>query len=229
MGNRRRKLTFGDDTIGDILVVGLGRFGSALARTLDEMGHRVLGLDADPNLVQRHADVLTHVVQGDATDEEVLRQLGAGEMSIAAVCIGSDIESSVLATTALVDIGVPNVWAKAITASHGKILSRVGAHHVVFPEADMGRRVAHLLAGRILEYVALDTDFVLVEIQVPSSFVGINLGDSGLRSRHHITVVCVKPAGEQFTYATSETVLGPNDLIVIAGHRSHIDAFVRNA
>ena len=151
----------------DVLVVGLGRFGSALAVTLSDMGYRVLAIDADQSLVQRHAHTLTHVVEGDATNEDVLRQLGAAEISIAAVCIGSDVEASVLATAALVEMGVPNVWAKAITAAHGKILSLVGAHHVVFPEADMGRRVAHLLAGRLLEYVTLDTDFVLAEMHGP--------------------------------------------------------------
>jgi trk system potassium uptake protein TrkA len=213
---------------GDVLVIGLGRFGSSLARTLADMGHRVLAIDMSAELVQRYAGELTHVVQGDATNEAVLRQLGAHDMGIAAVCIGTDIESSVLCTAALADIGVRNIWAKAITTPHGKILDRVGAHHVVFPEAEMGQRVAHLLAGRILEYVALDTDFVLVEMPVPPSFVGINLGDSGLRAKHHITVVCVKPEGQPFTYATSETLLGPDDLIVIAGHRSHVDDFVRN-
>ena len=213
----------------DVLVVGLGRFGSALAVSLSDMGYRVLAIDVDQSLVQRHAHTLTHVVEADATNEDVLRQLGAAEISIAAVCIGSDVESSVLATAALVEMGVPNVWAKAITAAHGKILSLVGAHHVVFPEADMGRRVAHLLAGRLLEYVALDPDFVLAEMHVPQSFVGVNLGDSALRRQHHITVVCVKPRGGQFTYATAETVLNSDDLIVIAGHRAHVDDFVEGA
>lgn len=216
------------DEVSDVLVIGLGRFGSSLARTLVEMGHRVLVVDMNADLVQRYAGEFSHVVQGDATDEQVLRQLGAQDMTLAAVCIGTDIESSILSTAALADLGVRNIWAKAITAAHGTILGRVGADHVVFPEAEMGRRVAHLLAGRILEYVALDADFLLVEMPVPPSFVGINLGDSGLRARHHITVVCVKPHGQAFTYATSETVLGANDLIVVAGHRRDVDQFIKS-
>lgn len=210
----------------DVLVIGLGRFGSSMARTLTEMGHHVLVVDARAELVQRHAGEFAHAVQGDSTSVDVLRQLGAQDMPIAAVCIGTDIESSVLTTAALSDLGVRSIWAKAITAAHGTILSRVGAHHVVFPEAEMGSRVAHLLAGRVLEYVALDPDFLLVEMPVPKSFVGINLGDSKLRARHHITVVCVKHAGQPFTYATADTVLGLEDLIVIAGHRRHVDTFV---
>jgi trk system potassium uptake protein len=216
------------DERSDVLVIGLGRFGSALARTLMEMGHRVLVMDVRPEVVQRHAADFTHAVEGDSTNAEVLRQVGADQMPIVAVCIGADIEASILTTAALADLGVPTIWAKAITAPHGQILARVGAHHVVFPEAEMGSRVAHLLAERILEYVELDRQFVLAEMRVPPSFVGINLGDSGLRARHHVTVVCVKPVGGQFTYATASTVLGPNDIIVIAGHRDHVDAFLRH-
>jgi len=211
--------------VGEILVVGLGRFGSALAHTLVDMGHEVLAVDADADRVQDHADALTHVVQADATSEKTLRQLGAADMVTAIVCIGTDIEASVLAAAALVDIGVPNIWAKAITEAHGRILGRVGAHHVVFPEADMGNRVAHLVTGSMLEYIALDENFVLVEMRAPNVLVGRRLAEVGLRARYRVTVVCVKPEGEPFTYATSETALGPNDLIVVAGHRDDVDRF----
>jgi trk system potassium uptake protein TrkA len=210
---------------GEILVVGLGRFGSSVARTLVEMGHEVLGVDLDAGLVQDHADLLTHVVEADCTSERALRQVGAADVVTAIVCIGTDVESSVLSTAALVDIGVPNIWAKAITDAHGKILQRVGAHHVVFPEADMGMRVAHLVTGRMLEYVALDENFVLVETPVPTPLVGIPLAQSNLRAEHNITVVCVKPEGGLFTYATSDTVLGARDLIVVAGHRRDVERF----
>lgn len=210
---------------GEILVVGLGRFGSSVARTLVDMGHEVLGVDLDASLVQDHADVLTHVVEADCTSERALRQVGAADVVTAIVCIGTDVESSVLSTAALVDIGVPNIWAKAITDAHGKILQRVGAHHVVFPEADMGVRVAHLITGRMLEYVALDENFVLVETPVPTPLVGIPLASTNLRAEHNITVVCVKPEGGLFTYATSDTVLGERDLIVVAGHRRDVERF----
>jgi trk system potassium uptake protein TrkA len=225
LGDLARRLIRSDER-GDVLVVGLGRFGSSLAHTLIELGHQVLVVDMSADLVQRHAGEFTHAVQGDATSTDVLRQLGAQDMAIAAVCIGTDVEASILSTAALSDLGVRSIWAKAITSAHGKILSRVGAHHVVFPEAEMGCRVAHLLAGRILEYVELDSDFVLAEMPVPRSFVGINLANTKLRARHHITVVCVKHVGEQFTYATADTVLAADDLVVIAGHRRHVDQFV---
>lgn len=215
--------------VGEILVVGLGRFGSALANSLVETGYEVLAVDSSLERVQDHADTLTHVVQADATNERVLRQLGAADVVTAAVCIGTDIESSVLATTALVDIGVPNIWVKAITAPHGRILQRVGAHHVIYPEAEMGNRVAHLITGEALEYVNLDDDFVLVELIAPKLLVGVPLGESGIRAEWHITIVCVKHEGGMFTYATSETVLGPRDLIVVAGVRNDVERFAEES
>jgi trk system potassium uptake protein TrkA len=210
---------------GEILVIGLGRFGSSLAHTLVDMGHEVLGVDADAGRVQEHAGALPHGVQADSTSQTALRQLGAADAVTAVVCIGTDVESSVLTTGALIDIGVENVWAKAITEPHGRILQRVGAHHVVFPEAEMGNRVAHLVTGSLLEYVALDDDFVLIETVVPRAYAGSTLGDSGIRARHRVTVVCVKPEGGSFTYAERDTVLGSDDLIVVAGHRADVEQF----
>jgi trk system potassium uptake protein TrkA len=211
---------------GAILVVGLGRFGSAVAATLTQMGHEVLAIDTDGERVTEHSEVVTHAALADSTSERVLRQLGVPELNTAIVCIGNDIEASVLTTAALVDLGVSNVWAKAITESHGRILERVGASHVVFPEAEMGGRVAHLVTGSMIEYIALDEDFVLIETRAPMVIVGRPLVETGLRANFKVTVVCVKPEGGAFTYANFDTVLGPNDLIVVAGHRDDIARFV---
>lgn len=210
---------------GEVLVIGLGRFGSSLAHTLIDMGYEVLGIDADEKIVQEHAGSLTHVAQADTTSTKALKQLGAADAVTAVVCIGTGIEASVLTTTALVDLGVANIWAKAITGPHGRILQRVGAHHVVYPEAEMGKRVAHLLTGDVLEYIALDDDFVLVEMSAPRELTGIPLGRSELRAEYKVTVVCVKQAGQPFTYADRDTELHPSDLIVIAGHREDVNRF----
>lgn len=210
---------------GEIVVIGLGRFGSAVASSCLDMGYEVLGIDADADRVQELSGVLTHVAQADTTSEKALRQLGVADAVTVVVSIGSDIESSVLTTAALSDLGVPNIWAKAITAPHGRILTRVGAHNVVFPEAEMGERVARLLTGQVLEYLALDDDFVLIETITPSALVDVPLGDTNLRRDYRVTVVCVKPERAQFTYAESATVLGANDLIVVAGHRADIERF----
>lgn len=210
---------------GEFIVIGLGRFGSALGTTLVGMGHEVLGIDADAARVQEHVGILTHVAEADTTSEQALRQLGVADAVTVAVCIGADVEASVLTTAALSDIGVPNIWAKAFTEPHGRILTRVGAHNVVFPEAEMGTRVAHLLTGKVIEYLALDDDFVLIETVTPRWLVGTPLGETNLRRDYKVTIVCIKPDDSVFTYAESATVLGPNDLIVIAGHRADVNRF----
>jgi trk system potassium uptake protein TrkA len=206
------------------LVIGLGRFGRALAVTLTRLGHDVLGVDVSPKIVQTCATDLTHVVQADATDSEALRQIGAADFRRAAVAIG-DVEASILATYALVDLGVPRIWAKAVTAEHGAILERVGATRVVFPEREMGERVAHTMVGRTIDYVELDEDFVLIETTAPREIVGKTLKDAGLRQRYDVTVVAVKPPGAPFTYATPETVVGEGELMVVAGRRERAEAF----
>jgi trk system potassium uptake protein len=210
-----------------ILVVGLGRFGSALAQELVALGFEVLGVDGSARRVQEQAEHLTHVVEADTTDPAVLRQLGAADFHTAVVGIGTDVEASILTTSGLVDLGVPAIWAKAVTESHGRILERIGAHHVVFPEHDMGQRVAHLVTGRVLDWFQLDESFAIVETGVPADLVGKTLADAAIRARHGVTVVSVKPAGEGFTYATADTVLAEGDLLVIAGTPHEAEAFAQ--
>lgn len=207
------------------LVVGLGRFGRAIATTLGDLGQEVLGVDASARIVQACSPDLTHVVQADATDVEALRQLGAGDFPNAVVAIGSDIQASILTTYALVDLRIPRIWAKAITAEHGAILERVGAHRVIFPERDMGVRMAHSMVGRTIDYLEIDQNFVLVETTVPREAAGKTLIEAELRKRHNVTVVCVKQPGGHFSYATPETVINADDLLVIASDPAHAEAF----
>src|SRR5688572_33369665 len=126
-----------------------------------------MGIDNRPKVVQEVAGQLTHVVTADSTDIEALRQLGVDEYYRAVVAIGSDMEASILTTSLLVELGIADIWAKALNRQHGRILERVGAHHVVLPEHDMGERVAHLLAGRILDYIEVDEDFLMVKPRPP--------------------------------------------------------------
>lgn len=208
-----------------MLVIGLGRFGRAIAETLGSLGQEVLGVDASARIVQSCAAGMTHVVQADATDVEALRQLGAGDFPSAVVSIGSDIQASILATYALVDLKIPRIWAKAITAEHGAILRRVGAHRVIFPERDMGVRMAHSMVGRTIDYIEIDENFVLIETTAPREAIGKTLEDAQLRRRHDVTVVCVKNPGGSFTYATPETVLHAGDLLVVSGTPERAEAF----
>ncbi len=123
------------------------------------------------------------------------------------------------------DLGIDRIWAKAITPDHGRILDRVGATSVIFPEKDMGERIAHVVGGRMIDYMALDEGFALVETKPPKAVVGRSLRDTGVRARFGITVVCIKPEGEGFTYATPETVPGPEDILVIAGETNKVESF----
>jgi trk system potassium uptake protein TrkA len=208
-----------------VLVIGLGRFGAATAGELDRLGREVLAIDEDERLVQKWSERVTHTVQADAKNVEALRQIGAGEFQIAVVAVGSSIEASVLITANLVDLRVPQIWAKAISRSHGKILERIGANHVIYPEAEAGERVAHLVSGRMLDFIEFDDDFALVKMYPPKPIRGLNLTESGVRSKYHVTVVGVKSPGKPFTYATESTVVSNHDLIIVSGKSSDIETF----
>lgn len=212
-----------------VLVVGLGRFGSAVAAELTHLGFEVLGVDTDGRRVQQMSELLTHALEADTTRIEVLEQIGARDFDNAVVGIGSDVEASILTTAALADAGVPNIIAKAVTDAHGRILERVGAHTVVYPEKEMGRRVAHLVGGSILDWFQLDPSFAMVETHAPSETLGRTLAELELRARYGVTVVCVKPGDAGFTYATPDTVLDEGDVLVVAGPSDACEAFARLA
>jgi trk system potassium uptake protein TrkA len=205
------------DTSRGVVVIGLGRFGGQVAESLTELGHEVLGIDENAEIVQKHANVLTHVVQADSTDEEALRQVGVSEFGRAVVGIGTDIEASVLTVLALTELGVGDIWAKAISAKHARILERVGARHVVLPEADMGVRVAHLVTGKLLDFIELDDGYALAKVCPPDDMVGSTLTQLGLRSRHGITVVAVKRPGQEAETALGDTVIGAGDTLIVSG------------
>jgi len=208
-----------------VLVVGLGRFGGAVAESLVRLGHEVLGIDEDPVLVQRWANELTHVVQADSTDEEALRQVGAASFDRAVVGIGTDVEASVLTVLTLTQLGVHDVWAKAITRKHGQILERVGADHVVFPETAMGERVAHLVTGAMIDYIEFDDGFSIARTKAPAESIGKTLADSALRSKYGVTVVGVKRSGEDFTYARPETQVHGRDELIVSGATPQVERF----
>jgi trk system potassium uptake protein TrkA len=208
-----------------VLVIGLGRFGAATAGELDTLGRDILAIDEDPALVQKWADRVKHTAVLDATNLNALQQIGAGDFPIAVVAIGSSIEASVLITTNLVDLKVPQIWAKAISESHGKILTRIGAHRVVYPEREAGERVAHLVSGRMIDFIRFDDNFALVKMYPPKPIRGLSLTDSKVRSKYNITVVGVKSPGKPFTYATENTVVSNHDLIIVSGTNEDIETF----
>ena len=212
-----------------VLVIGLGRFGAAIALTLETPGTQVLAIDSSEELVQKYSGQLTHVVRADATQPEVLEQVGAGDFRIAVVGVGTSIESSVLISTNLVDLGKPVIWAKAISSAHGRILQRIGAHHVVYPEADAGKRVAHLVNGRLLDFIEFDDDFAIVKMRAPREVEGKTLAEADIRQRFGVTVVGVKTPGKDFTYAVPETVVAAHDLLIVSGRTGLIEKFSQRA
>ena len=213
----------GDDE--NVVVIGLGRFGGAVAGTLQKLGHEVLGIDNDPKLVQEWSERLTHVAEADATDEDALRQLGVPDFTHAVVGIGTRMEQSVLTVLALVEIGVSHIWAKAISAKHGKILSSVGATKVIYPESAMGDRVAHLITSRMIDFIEFEDDFAIAKTRVPRAAVGKTLATLGLRSKHGITVVGVKQPGRDFAFASPDTVIPENATLIVSGPAAKVQKF----
>lgn len=209
----------------NVAVIGLGRFGSAMAIELIESGHQVLGIDADERLVQGMSGILTHVVTADTTDEETLRELGIHDMDSAVVAIGADLEASILTVSLLLQMGVRQVWAKANSVSHGKILEQLGVEHVIFPEREMGRRVAHMVSGESLDYVHIDEDFVMVKTFVPEQFDGKTLAEARVRAEHNVTVVATSTGDGNYSPAFPETVLNKGDHIILAGRKKHLNDF----
>ncbi|HEX3003902.1 MAG TPA: TrkA family potassium uptake protein [Angustibacter sp.] len=208
-----------------VLVIGLGRFGSSIAQALDRLGHEVLAVDHDPTLVQEWSGRLTHVVEADSTSEEALRQIGAPEFPVAVVGIGTSIEASVLTTANLVDLGIKQIWTKAITAAHGKILERIGATKVVYPERDAGARVAHLVAGKLMDFIEFDDGFAIVKMAPPKETRGFTLAESQIRAKYGVTVVGVKSPGRDFTYAVPTTKISQHDLLIVSGQTELIERF----
>lgn len=212
-----------------IAVIGLGRFGSAVAENLAALGHEVLAIDNDMDRVQAYADRLDHVVQADATDEAALHELGIDRMDHAVIAIGGDLEASVLTATALADLKIPDIWAKALTDKHARLLERVGVHHVIFPERAMGERVAHLISDQLLDYIEFEDQFSIAKVATPRGSAGQTLAQFALRSRYGITVVGIKHPGQDFIAATPDTVLEEGALLIVAGETAAIQKFAGEA
>ncbi|MEU4420280.1 TrkA family potassium uptake protein [Actinoplanes sp. NPDC024001] len=212
-----------------IVVLGLGRFGGSLALELMRQDWEVVGIDSDAAVVQSYADQLTHTAIANTTDEQALRQLGVHETAHAVVGIGTDLEAGILTTSLLADLGVPNIWAKAISRQHARILQRVGAHHVVLPEHEMGERVAHLVTGQILNFIEFEDDYALVKTLAPEEAYDRTLADAGLRAKYGVTVVSIKRPGEEFTYATADTTVYAGDILIVAGRTRAVETFANLA
>jgi trk system potassium uptake protein len=201
-----------------VLVIGLGRFGSAAARELMRLGHEVLAVDSDEATVNEIAPDVTHAVQVDASDMDALKAIGAGEFDHAIVAISSAAEPSIFATMALKQLGVGNVVAKAGSVLHGTILQRVGANRVVYPEREVGARVSHLFAfPNIVDYIDVAPGFGIVMLRPPAAFIGKTLGELDLGRQYLLSAIALR-RGDKVTVnpALAEKLL-PGDQLILIG------------
>jgi trk system potassium uptake protein TrkA len=208
-----------------VVVFGLGRFGSSVATSLEKRGVHVLAVDDDAAVVQSLASALPHVVAADSTDPDVLRQLDIEDYQRAVVAIGTDIEASLLTTSLLSELGMPQIIAKATNPQHASLLRSLGAHRVVLPEHEMGERVSHLLTGQMQDYIELDEGYAFSKTSVPSALHGRRIGDLEPRALHGVTIVAVKPAGGPCVAASPDTILGPQDVVLVSGSTAAVEWF----
>ncbi|WP_235940672.1 potassium channel family protein [Paramicrobacterium fandaimingii] len=210
---------------GSVAVLGLGRFGQSLGLELMESHVEVLGVDIDGSTVQDLDGMLTHVVRADTTNEEAMRQINVHQFERVVVAIGTDIQASILTASLLLRFGVENIWAKAVSDAHGTILEQLGVKHVVYPERDMGRRVAHLVRGVMQDFLEIGDHFALVKSPPNSAVVGVPLSEANVRSTYGITIAAFKRPGKDWSYTSSDTVIEKDDIILIAGNVRKAEAF----
>jgi trk system potassium uptake protein TrkA len=214
------------------VVIGIGRFGSALAKRLCELGHEVLAIDTDEDEIQKISEGVTHAVTADASDEGVLKSLGVRNFDVAVVAIGSDIQASIITTLMLKDLGVKYVVAKAQNDVHAKVLYKIGADRVVFPERDMGERVAHnLIATNILDIIELSPEFSIIEFAVPHNWVGKNLRDINLRVKYGVNVVALKSTKNNMMNAApmADSEIKEDCILVVIGSNENLKRLEKKA
>lgn len=209
-------------------ILGLGRFGSAVARELMSDDAVVVGVDSNETVVNRNNGTLTQVVQADSTDIDSMSELGIVDFDAVVVAIGGEhVESSILTCSLLKDLGVTNLWAKSSGTAHGRILDQIGVPHIVYPEVATGRRVAHLVRGAILDYVELSSGTAMAQTIIPDSVAG-QLDESALWRRFGVKVVAIRD-GEQWQPVLGATVLSAGDQVQIYGESKRVEKFGRLA
>lgn len=206
-------------------VIGLGRFGTSVAKTLSALGHDVLAMDKNEHAVQVIMQDVTQAVQADARDEETLRALGVRNLDVAIVAIGDDLEANILITLMLKEMGIPYVVAKAQSVQHGKVLEKIGADKIVYPEQDMGIRLANnLIRTNVMDFIELSLDFSIFEIIAPAQFVNKTLGKLNLRAVYKINVVAIKKGKEKIVIAPgANEVVEEKDILVIVCNKKALE------
>ena len=199
-------------------VIGLGRFGSALARQLCKLGAEVLALDVKGDYVQQIANDVTHAVVGDAQDKEVLRALGVRNLDCAVIAIGDNLAASVLITMNLKELGVPYIVCKAHDETHRKVLEKLGVDRVVIPEQEYAQRLARTLnSHNVLDYIELSKDFGILDVPAPKSWIGKSLRELNVRAKLGVTIIAVENGGKTNVSPTADYAVGEGDTLVMLG------------
>ena len=206
------------------LVLGLGRFGASLAKTLYKLGHEVLAIDDNQELVDAIAPYVTQTVQIDATDENALESLGVRNFDAAIVSIGTNMRDSILVCVLLKELGVPYLIAKATDELHAKVLRKVGVDRVVFPERDMGQRLAKsLLMPNVLELMDLSDDYQLIEIILPMKWVGNTISGVDVRKKYGINILAIHRGGQFIASPRPDLMFETGDILLVLGKKDDID------
>lgn len=209
------------------LVIGLGSFGQSVATTLYSLGHEVLGIDMNEDIVQMISNNVTYAVEGDCRDESILRSLGVRNFDVAVVTIGQDMESSILITVTLKDLGVEYVVAKARNAIHAKILSKVGADKVIFPERDMGYRVAHSLSdSNFVDFLELSDNYSVVEINCPQIWIGKRICEMDIRGKYGLNILAIKNGNDINISPDPQDVFTEKDVLIVIGANDDLNKLV---
>lgn len=204
-------------------VIGLGRFGSSVAITLSKMGYDVLAVDTNEDRVNRITDEVTYAVQVDAMDEHSLKSLGVRNFDVVIVAIGQDVQSNILVTLMLKEMGVKKVVSKAQNSLHGKVLEKIGTDMVVFPERDMGVRVAHALVSKnILDQINLSPEYSIVELIAPEEFLGKSLLEAGFRKEYGVNILAIRRDKDIIISPGAREAIRDGDILVAIGRNDQL-------
>ncbi len=208
------------------VVIGCGRFGTAVAKTLIELGNEVMVIDSDGDIIREVGKWVTVAAEADVSDKDTLINLGIGNCDTAIISIGSSIEPSIIATITAKELGIKSVVAKAKNDIHATILKKIGADIVIFPERDMGERIARKLSGRnVIDYIELSDDYSIVELKVQDKWAGKSLSELKLPNRYGINLIAIKSGKNFNTLPSADTVINISDTLIAAGETEILNKF----
>ena len=214
----------------EFVVVGLGRFGTSVAVTLAELGNIVIAVDIDEEKIQSISPFVSHAVVADVTNGDMMNAIGVQNVDVAVITMGSHMQGSILGTMILKEIGIKKVIAKANSELHGRVLDKIGADKVVYPERDLGIRLAHTLTSKnIIDQIDLDPNYSIVEMIPPKHIIGDTLKESNIRNKYGVYIMAIKSEYGMQVAPNADTIIAPDDMLVLIGHNDDLERFKKTA